>query len=148
MIKFNFFEDEKNVLLEKFCQYFRLEKEIVSKYFGMNNLDMLTYVKVVEDLQLKLDDFDSSDVEIVCRHMTTTSEEGIRSFFEYGLLDLRSMLQFDTPLSQHLKKYGVEVKVDEKIIKIDEKDYQILSSQEICENCFNGGYVTSITVVT
>lgn len=138
MIEFNFFEDTKETLLEKFCEYFNLEVNEIAEYFEDSNPDDLSYTKVIKDLKIVLDNHDSSEIGIVCRHMTTTTEDGIGNFYEMGLLDLKSMLQLHTPLSEHLKKFGVEVNVDKKVITISEKKYPILSSSEICEQCIKG----------
>lgn len=138
MIEFNFFEDTKEILLEKFCEYFKLEMHEIVNYFEENNPDDLSYIKMIKDLYINLDDYDSSEIGIVCRHMTTASEEWVNSFLENGLLDLKSMLQLETPLSEYLKQHGIEVNVDEKRVFIENKEYPILSTDDICVNCFSG----------
>ena len=68
--------------------------------------------EIVKDLNIKLNMSYSSNVKIKCRHMTTSTEEGLESFRKNGLLDLKRMLQLNTPLSKFLAKYEILVDAD------------------------------------
>lgn len=138
MITFDFFNDSSTELIEKFCEYFNLDKETVEDYFIRVNPDILTPETLVKRFGLKLDEYDSSQLQIVCRHMTTSTEDEIHSFVDKGILDLRTMLQEDTPLSEFLLQHKIKVNVDEHKIEITGKSYPILSSEEVCPECYNG----------
>ena len=131
MITFDFFNDSSTELIEKFCEYFNLDKETVEDYFIRVNPDILTPETLVKRFGLKLDEYDSSQLQIVCRHMTTSTEDEIHSFVDKGILDLRTMLQEDTPLSEFLLQHKIKVNVDEHKIEITGKSYPILSSEEV-----------------
>ena len=138
MITFDFFNDSSTELVEKFCEYFKLDKETVEDYFSMVNPDTLTPETLVRKFDLKLNEYDSSQLQIVCRHMTTSTEDEIYSFVDKGILDLRTMLQENTPLSQFLLEHKIKVDVDGRKIEIKGKNYPILSNQEVCPECYNG----------
>ena len=136
MITFDFFNDSSTELVEKFCEYFQLDKETVEDYFIRVNPDTLTPETLVRKFDLKLNEYDSSQLQIVCRHMTTSTEDEIYSFVDKGIL--RTMLQENTPLSQFLLEHKIKVDVDEHKIEIKGKNYPILSDHEICPECYNG----------
>ncbi len=138
MVTFNFFEDSATELVEKFCTYYRLDKETVIDYFTTVNPDILTPEVLVRKFGLKLNEYDSSELQIVCRHMTTAGEDDLESFMNKGILDLRSMLQENTPLSAFLATHKIKVLVDEHKIEINGKTYPILGSQEQCQECYDG----------
>lgn len=138
MITFDFFNDSSTELVEKFCEYFKLDKETVEDYFISVNPDILTPETLVKKFDLKLNEYDSSQMQIVCRHMTTSTEDEIHSFMDKGILDLKTMLHEDTPLSRFLLEHKIKVNVDEKKIEIKGKTYPILSNQEVCPECYNG----------
>lgn len=138
MITFDFFNDSSTELVEKFCEYFKLDKGTVEKYFSRVNPDTLTPETLVRKFDLKLNEYDSSQLQIVCRHMTTSTEDEIYSFVDKGILDLRTMLQENTPLSQFLLEHKIKVDVDGRKIEIKGKNYPILSNQEVCPECYNG----------
>lgn len=69
---FNFFD--KSLALKSMCDYFEL--------------DLFKY--------------DSSNVFIKCRHITT-SNENLKTFRKYGLLNLKQVLTIDTLLKLFLK---------------------------------------------
>lgn len=138
MTTVNFFNDSATTLVEKFCKYFKLDKEMVEDYFATINPDTLTPETLVRKFDLKLNEYDSSQLAIVCRHMTTSAEDEIHSFIDKGILDLRAMLQEDTPLSRFLLQHKIKVYVDEHKIEINGKSYPILHSKEICSECYEG----------
>ena len=70
--------------------------------------------------------------------MTTSTEDEIHSFMDKGILDLRTMLQENTPYlnfywNTKLKWMLMDIKQ-----KLKEKNYPILSNQEVCPECYNG----------
>lgn len=86
MITFDFFNDNSTELVEKFCEYFKLDKETVEDYFIRVNPDILTPETLVKKFDLKLNEYDSSQMQIVCRHMTTSTEDEIYFFYGKRLL--------------------------------------------------------------
>ncbi|WP_291650944.1 hypothetical protein [Clostridium sp.] len=133
---FDFFNDNHKVWLRSFCEYFNLNIKEVDNYFKCIDIDRLTADIIIADLGINLNLYDSSKVKIVCRHMTTTTETGVKNFKEKGLLDLKRMLQLDTPLSEFLTKHRIWVDVDRKYIRVDNKIYPILAYGDSCDECF------------
>lgn len=138
MITFDFFNDEQTELVQKFCEYFRLDIATVTDYFTTVNPDSLTPEVIVKKFGLKLNEYNSNELQIMCRHMTTAEEGDLQSFKEKGILDLRTMLQEDTILSAFLLKHKIKVFVDEHKIEINDKTYPILGGQEVCDECYEG----------
>lgn len=137
-ILFDFFNESHSKWLKDFCDYFRLSENIVASYFDSVNPDELTPGKLARDLNIYLIDYDSSNLSISCRHMTTTSKIGKESFLTHGILNLKKMLQEKTTLSDFIKNYGITVNVDKRQMFINQKVYPITSYGEPCEFCFEG----------
>lgn len=135
-IIFDFFNDSHETWLSHFCEYFNLNRLKVEKYFNSVNPDILTPNVIIEKLGINLNLHDSSKVKIVCRHMTTATVTGLKNFKEKGLMDLKRMLQLDTPLSEFLARHKIWVDVDNKSIKINNKVYPILAYGDVCDECF------------
>lgn len=133
---FDFFNDTHEVLLSRFCEYFNLNTKEVNEFFENTDRDTLTPNVIVDKLGINLDLFNSSNIKIVCRHMTTTTKTGINNFKENGLLDLRRMLELETPLSKFLDKHKIRVDVDGKSINVENNTYPILAYGENCTECF------------
>jgi len=137
-IQFDFFNESHEEWLKSFCAYFRLSEEVVATYFNEINPDELTPGKLTLDLNMNLTDYDSNNVSIICRHMTTASETDKQSFINHGILNLKRMLQEKTPLSDFIKTYGIVVNVDNRKMFINQQVYPITSYGEPCEFCFKG----------
>lgn len=135
-IIFDFFNDNHEIWLSHFCKYFYLNKGEVVKYFNSINPDRLTPNQIIEDLGINLSLHDSSKVKITCRHMTTTTVKGLKSFKEKGLMDLKRILELDTPLSEFLSQHKIWVDVNDRLIKINDEVYPILVYGDVCEECF------------
>jgi hypothetical protein len=137
-IIFDFFNETHTEWLKSFCAYFRLSKEAVVSYFDKVNSDELTPGKFTRDLNINLTNYDSNNLSIICRHMTTASKVDKESFLIHGILDLKRMFQERTPLSDFIKAYGITVNVDNREISINQQLYPITSYGEPCEFCFKG----------
>lgn len=137
-VLFDFFNETHVEWLKSFCAYFRLSEEVVVSYFDKVNPDELTPGKLTQDLNMNLTDYDSNNLSIICRHMTTASEADKQSFINRGILNLKMMLQEKTPLSDFIKTYGITVNVDNRKMFINQQSYPITSYGEPCEFCFKG----------
>jgi len=137
-ILFDFFNDTHAEWLKSFCAYFRLNEEEVASYFDEVNPDEMTPGKLTQDLSMNLTDYDSNNLSIICRHMSTASQADKQSFINRGILNLKRMLQEKTPLSDFIKTYGITVNVDNREMFINQQSYPITSYGEPCEFCFKG----------
>lgn len=135
MFVFDFFDGSSRELINTLAEYFDIDYEQLATFLLK---DEATAYSLIEQFKLDLNKPDSKNVQITCRHMTTSNEEDIKSFRKRGVLDLRGMLQEDTPLSSFLEKHGIIVDVDNRIISINEKQYPIQSSSEDCTDCYIG----------
>ncbi len=138
LILFDFFNETHNEWLKSFCAYFRLSEEVVASYFDEVNPDKLTPGKLTQDLNVNLTDYDSNKLSIICRHMTTASNIDKEGFLIHGILNLKTMLQEKTPLSDFIKAYGITVDVENRKMYINQQPYPITSYGEPCEFCFKG----------
>lgn len=138
MITVDFVDDTPNELVEKFSEYFRIDAAALKSYFLTVNPDTLIPEVIVKKFDLSLNKYNSSDLAIMCRHITTANEEGLNFFRSNGILNLREMLQKKTPLSDFLLKHEIKINVDEAIIEVKNKEYPILQSKEICPYCYTG----------
>lgn len=135
---FDFFNKTQPEWLKSFCGYFRLNERKTASYFTEVNPDELTPGKLTRDLGLKLSEYDSSNLLLVCRHMTTATDSDKNSFTSLGILNLKRMLQEKTPLSEFIETYGINVDVDNRNIVINKRNYPIKSYGEPCDFCFKG----------
>ena len=138
VITVNFVDDTPDELVEKFASHFRIDVDKLKSYFLSVNPDMLVPEVIVRKFDLNLNKYDSNKLSIMCRHMTTANQESFDFLKKTGVLNLREMLQKETPLSDFLKRYEISVNVDDAIIKIGNEKYPILQSGEICPYCYIG----------
>lgn len=133
-ITFNFFLDSKDVVVEKLATYLGLSTSSVAKAleYGCSSESF------INDLHINLRVPDSSKVFITGKHVTTASEDSLRSITEKGLLDLRRALQDDTPLSEYLRRNRIIIDIDNRIIHIKKKHIPIEEKKGIDHICFMG----------
>lgn len=135
-IMFDFFKETHDEWLESFCKYFGLEVKEVNSYFTSVNPDTLTPGKISRDLNINLTNYDSNQLSVVCRHMTTASNDDKDSFLVNGILNLKEMLQQKTPLSIFLEGYGISIDVEKSEMLVGQKSFPITSYGEPCDFCF------------
>ena len=133
-ICFNMFVDSKDVAINKLCKYFCLD-EIAAENALQYGCSAESFIN---DLQINLRNFDSSSVNIIGRHITTASVDTISSFTENGLYNLSQSLQFDTPLSRFLKRYGIRIDVENKVFHFREWHIPISEKKTSDHICFKG----------
>lgn len=135
MIVFDFFDSYARELIDVLAGYFCMDRDELEEFLLKGDVSAYS---LIERFNLDLNVPDSKKVSIVCRHMTTSNMDDINSFKKKGALDLRRMLQEDTPLSEFLDRHGVRVNVDKKLISINGKEYPIKSTSEDCTDCYIG----------
>lgn len=130
---FNFFEE--NTSLQPMCDYFELNELSVRDYLcELKECDFLEFIK---KFKVDLFKYDSSKAFIRCRHMTT-SNENLKSFKKYGLLNLKEVLTLDTPLKSFLKENYIEFDVDNKSIFYKGKRLELFWHNDECKTCNYG----------
>lgn len=95
---FNLFVDSIETVVEKLSKYFNVNKNDI-KYALRYGCSAQSFV---EELKLNFCLFDSSNVNIVGRHVTTACDEDLVYFYKKGLLNLSQTLQETTPLQHFL----------------------------------------------
>lgn len=138
MITFNFFEDNATELLEKMSRYLNRNIEDIEDFLMGTSPDKLTPEVLIETFDLNLNEYNSDQIQVIGRHMTTSAPEKLQSFRTYGLLGLKESLLCNTPLKVFLDSQGIELKIDERLIVIDKKIYPILDRDESCRQCYKG----------
>lgn len=133
-IVFDMFSDAKLTALQKMCEYFSLPLKEVEKVveYGCSTESF------IDEFKINLNNFDSRSIFFVGRHITTANEKTISSFEKIGLLDLRTALQSKTPLSEFLEKFKVQIDVDNKIFKLEDKSILIEGQKDPEHSCFRG----------
>lgn len=133
-IVFDFFSDTKATIIAKLGAYLGIPQYSIEKALG----DDCSVESFINELQLDLSAYDSSAVSIVGRHITTSTEQGIHSYCKNGLLNLRESLQGDTQLAQFLKRYRIQIDVDEKRFSYNGRVIPIEGRKSSDHICFMG----------
>lgn len=133
-IVFDLFSDSKATAIMKLCNYFRLPQLAVEKSLKYG----CSAESFINELKIDLSAVDSSDVSIIGRHVTTSTEEEISSFSRNGLFDLRLSLQEQTPLSLFLAKHHIQVNVDKHQLHLGKKVIPIEGEKHSDHICFMG----------
>ena len=135
-IIFNFFDDSIEDNIQKLVDYFRLEKDKVIEYISsFDNPADITVENFIVEFGINLTNFDCANVDIVCRHMTVLTEEGLEDVKTKGLLDLVGVLTEDTVLKRFLYENQVVFDVQGKRLIVDGQDYVITTSDDSCLFC-------------
>jgi len=133
-IVFNFFSDSKETAIVKISDYFHLSPLAVEKAFEYG----CSVESFIDELKIDLSAFDSGNISLVGRHVTTSTEEELISFRKNGLLNLRSSLHEDTPLSNFLSKHKVKIDVDKKNFVYNGHSIPIEGKKDTDHMCFMG----------
>ena len=105
-IIFNFFDDSIEDNIQKLVDYFRLEKDKVIEYISsFDNPADITVENFIVKFGINLTNFDCANVDIVCRHMTVLTKEGLEDVKTKGLLDLVGVLTEDTVFAEIMTQY-------------------------------------------
>ena len=132
----NFFDDTLEESIGKIAACFRLDKDAVMGYIGRpGELSEITSKDFIAYFGINLAAYDNSDVEIMCRHMTVMTKEGIEGIRSKGLLDLIGVLTEDTVLSRFLKDHQVVFDLKNKTLYVDGQGYMITTTDEECLFC-------------
>lgn len=133
-IVFNLFLDSKATAIEKISTYLHLSQVAVERALVYG----CSVESFINELRIDLSAFDSSSVGLIGRHVTTSTEEELRSFADKGLLNLRRSLQEDTPLSRYLRKHNVRIDVDRKLFHFNSRTIPIEGKKYSDHKCFMG----------
>lgn len=135
-IVFDFFDDSIEDSIQKLVNYFHLEKDKVVEYIdSFDEPADITVENFVTKFGINLVNFDCKNADIVCRHMTVLTKEGLEDAKTKGLLDLVGVLTEDTVLKRFLCENQVVFDVQGKHLIVDGQDYAITTSDEPCLFC-------------
>lgn len=135
-ITFDFFNESIEESVQKICAYFQLDKDVVKEYINIfEEPSDITAKDFIVNFKIDLTAYDTGNVEIMCRHMTAMTKEGILDIKERGLLDLIRVLSEDTVLSRFLKDNQVVFDLPNKKLYVDGQDYMITTTEEECLFC-------------
>lgn len=91
-----------------------------------------------EKTGIKLDEFAiANDIEFVGKIVSTTIDD-FNSLKQVGLVPIDVLLENDSPISQHLKKYGIEIKPSSHKLIFNGKQFFIPRNGENCKYCVYG----------
>lgn len=130
-------------------------RKFISEFTGMteqeydieivNNIDRfeLLWNKLFEQIQA----IDISDLKIIAFHIVGSLDE-CKEIEENGLMDLRKVLANNTVLGKELKKIGVKVDIENKVVSCNDKNYMLneessgklflVSNRLLNDYCVNG----------
>ncbi|MGE8005183.1 hypothetical protein [Lysinibacillus sp. NPDC093216] len=125
MVVINFFEiTDKEGAAQVLADYFELKAEDVFFELNPTSPDNYKALDFIKRFSIDLNRAYQEATKISCRHLTT-SDNQLASIFQRGMLNLKQMLEQDTPLRAFLHKHGIEINVDEAWISYDGKRYPI-----------------------
>lgn len=127
---FNFFD--KSLTLKSMCDCFELDELDVIEY--LLRFSEPSFLEFIKNFKLDLFKYDSSNVFIRCRHITT-SNENLKTFREYGLLNLKQVLTSDTPLKLFLKNNDIEFDIESKLFIYKGKINELFWHDDECKGC-------------
>lgn len=130
---FNFFD--KSLALKSMCDYFELDELEVIEY--LLRFTEPSFLEFIKNFKLDLFKYDSSNVLIKCRHITT-SNENLKTFRKYGLLNLKQVLTIDTPLKLFLKDNDIEFDIEYKLFMYKGKINGLFWYEDECKKCNYG----------
>lgn len=131
---FNFFSDTKEDAAAKLSAYLGKPQTAVEKALVYGS----SVESIIDDLHIDLNAFDSSNVSIIGRHVTTAAANELCSITEKGLLNLSQSIQDNTPLSRFLKRHKVQIDVANKLFIYGEKSIPIEERKTSEHVCFMG----------
>ncbi len=123
------------------CKHFNLKKISVDRFIaqekvenGRNLQRYFMYFDFVKQFNLSVDKIDTANVFITAKHLTTQPDKGL-ALKKYGLLNLKDVLEKDTPLNRFLSEKGIEFNVNNKKIRILEMDLDLFRCNHDCKSC-------------
>lgn len=134
-MKINFF-DRENVI-ESFSKLYNInEGRLIPLCFEANMQDDpdLYFIK---QHPIFLDTVDIKDVELHCKHITTSIDE-MKSLNKYGFLTLNKALTFETSINRFLHDRGIVFDMKNRTIFYDGKEIILVEGDEECQECFYG----------
>lgn len=121
--------------------------KLISEYFGINSDDVFSQLfphfkcdynilDFIEEFNLDMEQSFCDKTFITCRH-AMTNYDNLRYLREFGLLNLKEMLQRKSPLHKFLLENGIKIDVTNKVIYYKDSIYSILHRKEKCNsgNC-------------
>ena len=133
-VVFDFFSDSKETAITKLSGYLHIPQSKIEQALKYD----CTPESFINELRIDLSAYDSSAVSVVGRHVTTSAEDELLSFHKNGLLDLRTSLQGDTPLSRFLKNHKIQIDVDRKRFDYGRRSVPIEGRKNPNHICFMG----------
>ncbi|MBU3102921.1 hypothetical protein [Clostridium gasigenes] len=87
------------------------------------------YYKFIEKFNIKLDNLRLDNLEIKSIHVTTGNDDG-EYILNNGLLNLKEVVKRDTPMNRFLIERGIEIDVENKILRYNKKE--LIISEDNC----------------
>lgn len=131
---------DSDALIKNFMELYSLSETQICNilkrlHFG-NEQDCV--VIFCEETEIKLDEIDvAHDIEFLGKIVSTTVDS-FESLKQLGLAPLDVLLEKNTPISQHLKKYQIEVKPNTHELFYMGKSFYIPAYDEDCNWCAYG----------
>lgn len=131
---FDFFTDSRETIVKKLSDYFKIDEKHIDNALRYG----CSVESFIEELKLNLRMFNSNDVDVIGKHVTTALKEDLNCFSEKGLLNLSQSLQSTTPLSKFLKKHQIYIDVDNHYFHYKKIKIAIEKNKGIDHKCFMG----------
>lgn len=126
------------------CRHFNLDKSSVERFLvqemimhGKNPNTFYVSFDLAKEFKILLGNIDTKKVFITAKHLTTLSDEG-SALKKYGLLNLKDVLEKDTPLNQFLQVKNIKFNIDKKKIRIHETELDLFRCTNDCKSCSIG----------
>jgi hypothetical protein len=136
---FNFFNKYKTTIA--LCKYFKLPQKNGQRYFTEHYptdeiTDNRIYLDFIRDFNISINEFDTANAFITAKHITTFIDNGL-SIKKYGLLNLKDVLELETPFKQFLEINGIAFDIHNKKIMLNENCIELFRCNDIRPSKYN-----------
>lgn len=134
-MKVNFFDRE--CVIESFSKLYNITVGNLIPLCFKANMQDNPELYFIKQHPVSLDMVDISDVELHCKHITTSIDR-MNSLNKYGFLTLDKALTSETSINKFLNDRGVVFDVKTRRIFYDGKEIILVERDEECQECFYG----------
>lgn len=126
-------KDEENAI-GLVAEFFDISYKKLYKYLKSIDYTEYSSIDVVREFGIDFNKEYQQNIKVNCRHGISCFDE-LKSVKMNGLMNLRDVLNKQTPLKIFLQENEIEINVTNRVISIKGKKYEILNIDEICKDC-------------
>lgn len=101
------------------------EVHTMDKYFLTRERDEVTTDDILSFLGRESAPIRTQPIQLNSLHVTTNNDK-CSSLLKLGIIDLQSVVTEETPLSEFLKTYGIEINIKEKLLIVNGSEFDLI----------------------